>query len=60
MEVQSRLVVGGESEGEAHQGVDVVASQQGQSCQLVLSDQCQDSYYSQFDSPLQHIIQHCR
>ena len=38
-EFQSGLVERGEPEGDADQGVDVVASQQGQSCQLVLSDQ---------------------
>ena len=39
-ELQARLLVGGQPEGDADQGVDVVASQQGQGCQLVLSAQC--------------------
>ena len=37
-ELQPRLLVGGQPEGDADQGVDVVASQQGQGGQLVLSD----------------------
>ena len=37
-ELQARLLVGGQPEGDADQGVDVVASQQGQGGQLVLSD----------------------
>ena len=38
LQLQPRLLVGGQPEGDAHQGVDVVASQQGQGGQLVLSD----------------------
>ena len=38
-ELQPGLLVGGESEGDADQSVDVVAGQQGQGGQLVLSDQ---------------------
>ena len=38
-QLQPGLLVGGEPEGDADQGVDVVAGQQGQRRQLVLSGQ---------------------
>ena len=37
-QLQAGLLVGGESEGDADQSVDVVAGQQGQGGQLVLSE----------------------